>query len=153
MEAAAQKNMAWLFLIGMLRRKPSCPGPSAANHQRWAPPTGHRSAPGSAWLLSVWLIFYRTQTKINVLSAFQSVYISISLACLLFCSHYCLIFHNFHQLIPIAFLSTHYITYFPHLLVMVLNINHVPNTCTYLPDTMESKQREKPRSLHKSLFR
>lgn len=44
-----------------------------------------------------------------------------------------------------SFVSHHSLlnlTYFPHLLVMVLNVNHLPNNCRYPPDMQESKQRE-----------
>lgn len=146
--------MAWPFLTDILRRKLWCSGPSAPVPQRGALPTGHRSELGSSHIntfpssfpfsLTYFSIELTLRSKCTCrLLSFPFRYLSVHIiplslhSCLLFCSHHCLFSTiSIFSIISIhfPFLSTHHISYFPHLLVIVLYVNHLPNNCRYSPD-------------------
>lgn len=146
--------MAWPFLTDILRRKLWCSGPSASVPQRPASPTGHRSEPGSTRIntfpssfsplslthfstelspsdqnVRAVCLFFQLDISLSRLPAFLLTFLLPPLSVFYNLSRF---FHHFHQL---PFLSIHHIAYFPHLLVIVLNVHHLPNNCRYPPDT------------------
>lgn len=149
--------MAWPFLTDILRRKLWCSGPSAPVPQRRVIEVSQDQR-----LLTLSLPLYPLSLTRSLTHFSMELTLGSTCTCRLPCcpSRYLpcifllpslspyynlsLFFRHFHQLPLIPFLSTHHITYFPHLLVTVLNVNHLPNNCRYPPDMQESQQRENP---------
>lgn len=130
--------MAWPFLTDILRRK------------RWrSAALPHRSEPGSTHIITFpsfcSSLFDALSTVLTLTSKcvcwlLICADISLHISYLLFLFHYSHFFETsfflyFHQGPVIHLFYIQHITYFPHLLVTVLNVNHLPNNYRYPPDT------------------